>query len=296
MTNFKNIIRVGTVSSINFEKGLIRVNFGDKDDIVSREIPMVSNEYNMPGVNDLVLCLFLPNGIDKGFCLGKYWNDENIPVETGKDTIFKDLENGYYMKFDKSSGFMDLKLDLNIIGNLYQNSEKVDFLTIENNLEDILIDTDSIKNKIGTETDIATDKTVLGYSNSMYQHIHNPSECYPSLADGITVNAGAGSWQLGNFFQIIPSNIINNAFDIHWVNFEKVSENDVYELILYSGLVGQEVKIGSVRTYKTSAVSGANNVPIQIPPQPPNSRISAKLASSKGGNNVTISVFYHIYS
>jgi hypothetical protein len=57
------------------------------------------------------------------------------------------------------------------------------------------------------------------------------------------------------------------------------------------------VEIGRIRTHKNSVQAGAINVPIQIPPQLANTRISAKVASSSGGaDNVTISVFYHIYN
>lgn len=156
-------------------------------------------------------------------------------------------------------------------------------------------DQSNIDAKLGLVTDFASHQTLLGYQNSLYQHVHKPSKCYPTLGNGVTIAGGAGAWALGNFVEFIAANTITNAFDIHWINFESASANDVYELVLYAGTAGNEVEIGRVRTYKTATTSGAINVPIQIPAQSANTRISAKLASASGGDNVTISVFYHIY-
>jgi hypothetical protein len=138
------------------------------------------------------------------------------------------------------------------------------------------------------------DKTLLAYSNAAYQHIHAPAKVYPTLLNGVTINGGAGAWELGINTEIIPANAITMAFDIHFINVEAASANDTYELVFYAG-AGDGTEIGRVRTVKQSTPAGANNVPIQIPAQPANTRISAKLASATGGDNITISVFYHGY-
>lgn len=152
--------------------------------------------------------------------------------------------------------------------------------------------------KIGTSaTEIWSDDTVLGYQNSLYQHVHQQARVYPTLADGVVITGGAGAWQLGSFVELVPLNAITSAFDIHYVNFEGASATDTYELVLYKGTEGNEVEIGRVRSDRQSATSGITNVPIQIPAQDANQRISAKVASkSGGGDTVTISVYYHLYS
>lgn len=149
--------------------------------------------------------------------------------------------------------------------------------------------------KIGLITDTFVVHTVLGYHNSLYQHVHNPAKCYPSLANGVTITGGAGAWVLGSFVEVIPVNTLTTMFDIHWIIFESASANDTYELILYRGLAGSEIEIGRIRTRRESTQSGASNAPIQIPAQAANTRISAKVASSSGGDNVTISVILHDY-
>jgi hypothetical protein len=150
--------------------------------------------------------------------------------------------------------------------------------------------------KIGESTDVwSQDGTVLGYTNVAYQHVHQSAKCYPTLANGVVIAGGVGSWVLGNFVEIVPSNVIIFPYDIHYIVIENASANDVYEIVLYSGTLGNELEIGRVRTKRDSAVAGAPNVPIQIPPQAPNTRISAKVASSTGGDSVTVSLYYHQY-
>lgn len=156
-------------------------------------------------------------------------------------------------------------------------------------------DQSMIDAKLGVVTDFAAHQTLLGYQNSLYQHVHQQARCYPSLADGIVVTGGVPAWTLGNFAEIIPANTITSAFDIHFIVVENVSAQDIYEMVLYTGTVGNEVEIGRVRIDRESATSGAQNVPIQIPAQSANSRISAKLASKSGGDSATISVYYHWY-
>jgi hypothetical protein len=154
----------------------------------------------------------------------------------------------------------------------------------------------AVNSKTGNSNNTAADKTLLGYLNSLYQHVHNPAKCYPTLQNGVTVNGGAGAWALGNFVEIVPASTITTMYDIHYVNFESASATDTYEFVLYSGLAGAEVEIGRIRTKKEATQSGTTSVPIQIPALMANTRISAKLASSSGGDNVTVSVFYHTYS
>ena len=156
-----------------------------------------------------------------------------------------------------------------------------------------------ISRKIGNTTDFwgkENESTILGFGSASYQHIHNPAKVYPTLANGIIVAGGVGAWTLGNFVEVIPANTITTDFDIHWVHVESVSATDIYELVLYSGLSENEVEIGRVRTSRESAQSGATDVPIQIAPQHANTRISAKLASKSGNNNMTISFYYHEYN
>ena len=99
----KNLIRVGRVSSINYDKGTVRVTFPDKDDIVSAELPYLSFEYNMPDVQDTVLCIFLGNGISKGFCLGKFYNKHNPPIQAGEQYYYKNIYGEANIEYNKET-------------------------------------------------------------------------------------------------------------------------------------------------------------------------------------------------
>jgi phage baseplate assembly protein gpV len=123
--DIRNIIRIGKVSSINHTAGRVRVVFSDKDSIVSSELPLLSFEYNMPSVGDSVLCIFLLNGISKGFCLGKYYSDQNNPGESGENIYFKDLLGEGFIRYDKTSKTLTLNAqsiafegNVSVLGNL----------------------------------------------------------------------------------------------------------------------------------------------------------------------------------
>jgi Predicted acyltransferase len=66
---------------------------------------MLSFEYEMPAVGEPVLCLFLGNGITRGFCLGRYfYPGDPWPADgTGKDIYFKRLMKDATIKYDRTS-------------------------------------------------------------------------------------------------------------------------------------------------------------------------------------------------
>ena len=83
----KNEIRQGKVSAVNYATGMVR----DKDDSVTREIPMLSNEYNMPAPGDMVLVLHLSNGTEAGVVLGRPWSGTTKPPEGAAGLYRNDL-------------------------------------------------------------------------------------------------------------------------------------------------------------------------------------------------------------
>jgi len=146
---------------------------------------------------------------------------------------------------------------------------------------------------VGDVTDAPFIESIFGNLNALYKHIHSPASVYPTLADGIAVAGGAGAWQLGSVVELIPANAITVPFDIHFLNVESASATDIYEIVLYN----ESGEIGRVRTTKQTNQSGANNVPIQIPPQPQNQQIRVAIATKTGGGDtMSLSVFYHTYA
>lgn len=86
-----NEIRVGKISSVDYTAGTVRVVYHDKDDNVTPAIPLISDEYHMPEVGDMVLVLHLSNGAEAGVVLGRYWSDKNKPPEGAAGLYRKDL-------------------------------------------------------------------------------------------------------------------------------------------------------------------------------------------------------------
>lgn len=97
-------IRIGRVSKIDYDHGMMEVTYPDLDDSVSDAFPVFSmcNEYKMPNIGEEVLVLHFSNGESAGVVLGRYWNEENTPAVTGVDVFRKELGDSFgeaYMQY-----------------------------------------------------------------------------------------------------------------------------------------------------------------------------------------------------
>ncbi len=141
---------------------------------------------------------------------------------------------------------------------------------------------------------IAGKETAADKVRIMEEHVHSISNCYPTLAGGVTITGAAGAWTLGDFVEIVPVDTITDDFDIHYITVEGASASDTYEIVLYAATT----EIARVRI---SFIDIANSmtlpsVPIQMRIQPDGTQIQAKCASSSGGSDtIKISLHYHIY-
>lgn len=93
------IIRIGKVTNVYPATGKVKVLYEDTKN-TSVKLPMLTlnNEYKMPVIGSHVLTCHLQNGSSKGFVLGTYWSDNNIPPETGTGVYRKDMGGGVYAK------------------------------------------------------------------------------------------------------------------------------------------------------------------------------------------------------
>ncbi|SHM81894.1 hypothetical protein SAMN02746066_03414 [Anaerosporobacter mobilis DSM 15930] len=112
----KDIIRTGEVSSIDFENGMIKVTYPDRDNDVTDSIPYLSlnGEYKMPNIGDMVVVLHLSNGSSFGIALGTFWSYGNKPFKTGKGLYRKELsntQNEAYLEYDSSTKTLIIKAD-----------------------------------------------------------------------------------------------------------------------------------------------------------------------------------------
>lgn len=97
-------VRLGNVSSIDYENGLCEVTYPDRDDTVTEMVPMLSNrEYRMPEVDDLVVVLHPGDSPEDAVILGTIWNEKIKPAE-GKEKVFRkeycNEDGKAYRKFD----------------------------------------------------------------------------------------------------------------------------------------------------------------------------------------------------
>lgn len=125
MNILSNLIRVGIVDGIDALTGTVRVTFPDRDDMVVSDLALLSSEQNYPAIQDPVLCLFLPNGIQEGFCLGPYFNEQNMPKIPNENVYLKQLDEDVFIKYDKAN--KQLTIDspggLVLTGNLTVNGQ-----------------------------------------------------------------------------------------------------------------------------------------------------------------------------
>lgn len=93
------IIRVGKVTNVYPASGRVKILYEDTGN-TSIDIPLLTlnNEYKMPVVGSYVITLHLQNGSSKGFVLGTYWSDINVPAETGVGVYRKDMGGGVYAR------------------------------------------------------------------------------------------------------------------------------------------------------------------------------------------------------
>ncbi len=102
-------LRIGKVSSIDYEKGMMQIVYPDKDNAVTSKIPYANfnNEYCMPKIGESVLVGHLSNGSSRGVVLCTMWNGKNKPEEYGKGFYRKELSKvpgAAYIRFDEESG------------------------------------------------------------------------------------------------------------------------------------------------------------------------------------------------
>lgn len=104
-----NELRVGKVSSVDYETGMMQVVYTDKDNAVTAKVPYANynNEYCMPKIGEQVLVAHMSNGSSRGVALCTMWNAKNTPPESGKGLYRKELSKvpgAAYVRFEEEKG------------------------------------------------------------------------------------------------------------------------------------------------------------------------------------------------
>ena len=152
----------------------------------------------------------------------------------------------------------------------------------------------------------STTPSVIGHLKAGYYHIHDSAKVWPTGtgadaekgADPVTLTSNAvTAWLHGVKSEILPASTITTWFDIHWLVISNASEVDDYELRLYSGASGSETEIARIAFSRNAVQDRASvYIPVQIPPQDENTRISASLSCADGdGATCGVKFYYHTY-
>lgn len=106
-------IRIGRVSRIDYENGMIAVAYMDRDESVTKLMPYLQmGEYHMPRVEQRILVLHLSDDSEVGVALGPFWDDADTPPVYGKDVYHKELshtEGAAYIHHDPETGVLTIR-------------------------------------------------------------------------------------------------------------------------------------------------------------------------------------------
>lgn len=117
-----SLLRIGKVSSINFEKGSVVVVFEEHESIVTDSLPLLSYSYDMPEVGDLVACVFLDKDYQRGICLGKYYNQTNLPIKKGNSIWYKSLMDEGDIQYNSKTKTLTIRAEnINVEGHVTIN-------------------------------------------------------------------------------------------------------------------------------------------------------------------------------
>ena len=179
-------IRVGKVSSIDYPSGMIRVVYHDKDDDVTRPIPLFSSEYAMPPVGALVAVVHLSNGAEAGVVLGRPWSAKLTPPEG--------FEGLYRKDFDLTPWKCYIRYDANIPESLY-HTEGDDYQEIVGKQE-TLVKKDRKDTTEGSYQEAVTQNSTTEIGGDRIQTVQGSRSSTVQGDDGVTVS-GKRTLQVG---------------------------------------------------------------------------------------------------
>ncbi len=130
----RRLIREGIVSEVNGELMTARVNFEDRDGLVSSELAILSRgassvcgDYWLPSVGDTAVCLMAANAEEsgEGWILGTRWTEPDPPTKSGGRRIC--FEDGTLIEYDEGKLNVTAANDISIsaAGNVYISGAQI---------------------------------------------------------------------------------------------------------------------------------------------------------------------------
>lgn len=110
------IIKIGSVSSINPEKHTARVTFTEDQNQTTAEMSIIcrntySNcDYDLPDLNEDVLCIFRPCGESDGFIIGSFYDGKITPPTSNLNTRMVKFSDDTTVTYDRAGHNLDIKI------------------------------------------------------------------------------------------------------------------------------------------------------------------------------------------
>ena len=112
--------RFGYVSDYDPKRYMARIQFPDKDNLVSSWLPVTvpnskknHDEFHLD-IGEHVFCVMLGNGLEAGVVLGAIYDDTNKPPEGDKDVRKTTFSDGTEILYDRKNH----KLKVNCVGDV----------------------------------------------------------------------------------------------------------------------------------------------------------------------------------
>ena len=126
--NARSLIREGVVSVVYPERCSARVEFADKDGLISAELPILqpcafkNKTYALPDVGESVLVLDPGNDdSNTGFIIGSRYHDKNTPPANSQDISMLKFEDGTFIRYDRKRH----ELKIECTGNIYIKGKNI---------------------------------------------------------------------------------------------------------------------------------------------------------------------------
>ena len=194
---------------------------------------------------------------------------------------------------DSKLNLVEGKIDA-IDGNVDVIEDKID--VIDGNVDDIEV-------ILGTKTSLVQvpytphQDALMAFIRTGYYHVHGASFIYPDKVDPVLLTSSAAAWsETGDLIEIIPANAITKDFDLHWASVWDISVALYGVIDIFAGPANAPVKIGAVDVGRTANFSRESAMPVQVPQQTANTRISVRFVDNTTSSRTCRLKFYgHVY-
>lgn len=125
----RQIVKEGVVSVVYPERHTARIEFEDKDGMLSAELPVLTSwafdnkSYALPDVGEKVICLFMTNAdmTGTGIIIGSRYHDKSTPAVASQDKARLDFKDGTFIEYDRASH----ELKIECVGDIYIKGRQV---------------------------------------------------------------------------------------------------------------------------------------------------------------------------